>query len=86
MLIKIYSWEVVSYSEGKDRKILTNQIRSVDRTGVREYKGQVNYEILIKIEKALSMVLFLKKEPQYLYDLTLVPTRVLQQELIKRTK
>ena len=34
---KLYSWEVVINSEGKERKILTDQIRSVDKERIREY-------------------------------------------------
>ncbi|CAG8793453.1 14152_t:CDS:1, partial [Cetraspora pellucida] len=58
---KLYSWEVVIYSEGKERKILTDQIRSVDRKRLRDYKGQVSYETLTKIEKALGVVLALRE-------------------------
>jgi mRNA interferase MazF len=83
---KLYSWEVVIYSEGKDRKILTDQIRSIDRKRIREYKGQVSYEILTKIEKALSVVLALRRELQELYDLTQIPTRALREELARREK
>jgi hypothetical protein len=83
---KLYSWEVVIHSEGKDRKILTDQIRSVDRKRLREYKGQISYEILTKIEKALSVVLSLRKELQGLYDLTQIPTRALREELVRREK
>src|SRR5437763_9305371 len=83
---KLYSWEVVIHSEGKDRKILTDQIRSVDRKRLREYKGQVGYETLTKIEKALSMVLSLRKELQGLYDLTQIPTKTLREELARREK
>jgi hypothetical protein len=83
---KLYSWEVVIYSEGKKRKILTDQIRSVDRKRVREYKGQVSYEVLTKIEKALSVVLALRRELQELYDLSQIPTRALREELIRREK
>ena len=83
---KLYSWEVVIHSEGKDRKILTDQIRSIDRKRIREYKGQVSYETLTKIEKALSVVLSLRKELPGLYDLTQIPTRALREELTKREK
>ena len=83
---KLYSWEVVIHSEGKDRKILTDQIRSIDRKRIREYKGQVNYETLTKIEKALSVVLALRRELPSLYDLTQIPTRALREELTKREK
>jgi mRNA interferase MazF len=83
---KLYSWEVTIHSEGKDRKILTDQIRSVDRKRLREYKGQVSYETLTKIEKALSVVLALRRELQELYDLTQTPTRVLREELARREK
>lgn len=83
---KLYSWEVVIHSEGKDRKILTDQIRSVDRKRIREYKGQVSYETLTKIEKALSVVLALRRELQELYDLTKIPARVLREELARRKK
>lgn len=83
---KLYSWEVVIHSEGKDRKILTDQIRSVDRKRLREYKGKVDYETLTKIEKALSLVLFLRKELQGLYDLTQIPTKTLKDELANRGK
>ena len=83
---KLYSWEVVIHSEGKDRKILTDQIRSIDRKRIREYKGQVNYETLTKIEKALSVVLALRRELPGLYDLTQIPTRALREELTKREK
>ncbi|CAG8507495.1 8228_t:CDS:2, partial [Cetraspora pellucida] len=41
---------------------------------LREYKGQVSYETLTKIEKALSVVLALR-ELQGLYDLTKIPTK-----------
>ena len=47
---KLYSWEVVIHSEGKERKILTDQIRSVDKERIREHKGKVSYETLTKIE------------------------------------
>jgi mRNA interferase MazF len=83
---KLYSWEVVIHSEGKDRKILTDQIRSVDRKRIREYKGQVSYETLTKIEKALSVVLALRRELQELYDLTQIPARVLREELARRKR
>jgi mRNA interferase MazF len=83
---KLYSWEVVIHSEGKNRKILTDQIRSVDRKRLREYKGQVSYETLTKIEKALSVVLALKKELQGLYDLAQTPTKTLREELARREK
>jgi mRNA interferase MazF len=83
---KLYSWEVVIHSEGKNRKILTNQIRSVDRKRLREYKGQVSYEILTKIEKALSIVLALKKELQGFSGLSQIPTKLLKEELIRREK
>lgn len=83
---KLYSWEVVIHSEGKDRKILTDQIRSVDRKRFREYKGQVSYETLAKIEKALSVVLALRRELKELYDLTQIPARVLREELARREK
>ena len=83
---KLYSWEVVIHSEGEDRKILTDQIRSVDRKRLREYKGQVSYETLSKVEKALSVVLALRKELQNLYDLSQIPTRLLREELTKREK
>jgi len=83
---KLYSWEVVIHSEGKDRKILTDQIRSVDKKRLREYKGQVSYETLTKIEKALSVVLALRKELQGLYDLSQAPTKLLKEELAKREK
>jgi mRNA interferase MazF len=83
---KLYSWEVVIHSEGKDRKILTDQIRSVDRKRLREYKGQVSYETLTKIEKALSVVLALKKELSGFSDLSQIPTKLLREELVKREK
>ena len=83
---KLYSWEVVIHSEGKDRKILTDQIRSIDKKRLREYKGQVSYETLAKIEKALSVVLALRRELQELYDLTKIPARVLREELARREK
>jgi len=83
---KLYSWEVVIYSEGKKRKILTDQIMRVERERVREYKGQVSYEVLTKIEKALSVVLALRRELQELYDLSQIPTRALREELIRREK
>lgn len=83
---KLYSWEVVFFSEGKDRKILTDQIRSVDRKRLRGYTGQVSYETLTKIEKALSIVLALRKELQQLYDLTQIPTKTLREELGRREK
>ena len=84
---KLYSWEVVFFSEGKDRKILTDQIRSVDRKRLRGgYKGQVDYETLTKIEKALSVVLALRRELQGLYDLTQIPTKTLREELGRREK
>ena len=83
---KLYSWEVVIHSEGKDRKILTDQIRSVDRKRFREYKGQVSYETLTKIEKALSLVLALRRELKELYDLTQIPAKVLRDELVRREK
>jgi mRNA interferase MazF len=83
---KLYSWEVVVHSEGQDRKILTDQIRSVDRQRLREYKGQVSYETLVKIEKALNVVLALKKELSGLYDLSQIPTKLLKAELARRSK
>ena len=83
---KLYSWEVVIHSEGKERKILTDQIRSVDKERIREHKGKVSYETLTKIEKALSLVLSLRKELQSLYDLTQIPTRTLREELSRREK
>src|ERR1044072_1418497 len=83
-LEKIYSWEVVIHSEGKKRKILTDQIRSVDRKRLREYKGQVSYETLTKIEKALSVVLALRRELSELYDLSQIPTKLLKEELARR--
>ena len=85
-LDKLYSWEVVIHSEGQDRKILTDQIRSVDRQRLREYKGQVGYEALVKIEKALNVVLALKKELSGLYDLSQIPTKLLKAELVRRNK
>ena len=85
-LDKFYSWEVVIHSEGQDRKILTDQIRSVDRQRLREYKGQVSYETLVKIEKALNVVLALKKELSGLYDLSQIPTKLLKAELVRRSK
>ena len=85
-LDKLYSWEVVIHSEGQDRKILTDQIRSVDRQRLREYKGQVSYETLVKIEKALNVVLALKKELSGLYDLSQIPTKLLKAELAQRSK
>lgn len=83
---KLYSWEVVIESGGKERKILTDQIRSVDKGRIREYKGKVSYETLTKIEKALSIVLSLRKELQDLYDLTQIPTKTLKEELLRREK
>src|SRR5438045_451434 len=83
---KLYSWEVVIHSEGKDRKILTDQIRSVDRKRFREYKGQVSYETLTKIEKALSVVLALRKELPSFIDLSQISTKLLKEELEKREK
>jgi mRNA interferase MazF len=83
---KLYSWEVVIHSEGKERKIVTDQIRSVDKERVRDYKGKVSYETLTKIEKALSVVLALRKELQGLYDLTQIPTKTLKEELSRREK
>lgn len=83
---KLYSWEIVFHSEGKDRKILTDQIRSVDRKRLREYKEQVGYETLAKIEKALSVVLALRRELQGIHDLTQIPTKTLQEELMRRKK
>src|SRR2546430_4108204 len=80
-LEKLYSWEVVIHSEGKDRKILTDQIRSVDRKRLRGYRDKVSYETLTKIEKALSVVLALRKELSELYDLTQIPTKILKEEL-----
>jgi hypothetical protein len=75
---------VVFHSESKDRKILTDQIRSIDKKRLREYKGQVDYETLAKIEKGLSVVLALRRELQGLYDLTQIPTRALEEELSRR--
>lgn len=83
---KLYSWEVVIHSESKDRKILTDQIRSVDKKKLREYKGKVGYEILTKLEKALCIVLALRRELQGLYDLSQIPTKTLQEELMRREK
>jgi len=83
---KLYSWEVVIESEGKERKILTDQIRSVDKKRVREHKGKIDYEALAKIEKALSMVLSLRRELQELHDLTQIPTKTLREELMRRKK
>jgi len=83
---KLYSWEVVIHSEGKERKIVTDQIRSVDKERIREYKGKVSYETLTKLEKALSLVLALRRELQELYDLTQIPTRALREELVRREK
>nr|CAG8443433.1 13417_t:CDS:2 [Entrophospora candida] len=70
----------------KDRKILTDQIRSVDRKRLREYKGQVGYETLVKIEKALSVVLALRKELPGFSDLSQIPTKLLKEELAMRKK
>lgn len=81
---KLYSWEVVIQSEGKPRKILTDQIRSVDRKRVREYKGKVSLETLAKIEKALEIVLAFPKGFSSLYDLTQIPTKLLRAELGRR--
>lgn len=81
---KLYSWEVVIYSEGKNRKILTDQIRSVGRKRLREYKSQVSYETLIKIEKVLEVILALRKELSNLYDLKQIPTKILREELERR--
>jgi len=83
---KLYSWEVVINSEGKDRKILTDQIRSVDRKRLREYKGQVGCETLTKLEKALSVVLALRKELSGFSDLSQISTKLLREELAKREK
>ena len=83
---KLYSWEVVIHSEGKDRKILTDQIRSVDRKRLRGYKGQVSYETLAKLEKALSVVLALRKELPGFADLSQISTKLLKEELTKREK
>lgn len=83
---KLYSWEVVVQSEEKERKILTDQIRSVDKERIREYKGKVGYETLAKIEKTLCLVLSLKRELQGLYDLIQIPTRTLKEELMRREK
>jgi hypothetical protein len=58
----------------------------VDRKRLREYKGQVSYETLTKLEKALSVVLALRKELQNLYDLSQIPTKLLKEELTKREK
>ena len=85
-LEKLYSWEVVIHSEGKKRKILTDQIRSVDRQRLRDYKGQVSSEVLVKVEKALSIILALRRELSNLYDLNQISTKVLRQELERREK
>lgn len=58
----------------------------MDRKRVREYKGQVSYETLTKIGKALSMVLALRRELAELYDLSQIPTKILRKELEKREK
>lgn len=85
-LEKLYSWEVVIHSESKKRKILTDQIRSVDRKRLREYKGQVSMETLIKIEKALNIVLALRRDLTSLSDLSQIPTKLLREELERREK
>lgn len=84
-LERLYSWEVVIHSESKNRKILTDQIRSIDRQRLREYKGKVNYETLAKIEKALNLVLALKKG-LLTFDLSQIPTKLLKAELTQREK
>jgi hypothetical protein len=81
---KLYSWEVVIRSEGKPRKILTDQIRNVDHQRIRECKGKVNSETLVKVEKALEVVLALRKGFSSLYDLTQIPTKLLKEELTRR--
>ncbi|CAG8438040.1 5993_t:CDS:2 [Scutellospora calospora] len=81
---EIKKTQVVIKSEGKERKILTDQIRSVDRKRIREYKGKVSYEVLAKLEKALCIVLALRRELQEIHDLTQIPTKTLQEELMRR--
>lgn len=83
-MAKLYSWEVVIQSEGKPRKILTDQIRTVDKERLRGYKGKVSAEILTKVERALGVVLALRREFPHLYDLTQIPTKLLKAELARR--
>src|SRR4051794_17179171 len=83
-MAKLYSWEVVFQSEGKPRKILTDQVRTVDKERLKGYKGEVSAEILAKIERALGVVLALRKEFSAFHDLTKIPTKLLKEELARR--
>ncbi|CAI2187600.1 6262_t:CDS:2 [Funneliformis geosporum] len=76
--------EVVFQSESKPRKILTDQIRTVDKERLRGYKGTVDPEILTKIEKALGVVLALRRGFVLSSDLTGIPTKLLKEELARR--
>ncbi|CAJ0748323.1 1081_t:CDS:2 [Entrophospora sp. SA101] len=76
--------QVVIQSEGKPRKFLTDQIRTVDKERLRGYKGKVSAEILTKVERALGVVLALRREFPHLYDLTQIPTKLLKAELARR--
>lgn len=48
---KLYSWEVVIHSEGKDRKILTDQIRSVDKKGFGSIKVKLVMKLWLKLKR-----------------------------------
>lgn len=82
---RLYSWEVVIQSEGKPRKILTDQIRTVDKARLRGCKGKVSSTTLAKIEKALELVLALRGSGFFDFsDLTQIPTKLLKEELARR--
>ncbi|CAJ0847614.1 2832_t:CDS:2 [Entrophospora sp. SA101] len=51
---------------------------------LRGYKGKVSAEILTKVERALGVVLALRREFPHLYDLTQIPTKLLKAELARR--
>jgi mRNA interferase MazF len=57
---KIYPFQVASYLKGKEGIILVDQIRTVDRKRFGDKLGELNIEVVERVEKALHLTLDLK--------------------------
>ena len=57
---KIYPFQVFSEIKGKNGVILVDQIRTIDRKRFGDKLGELNIELMEKVERALHITLALK--------------------------
>lgn len=54
---KLYPFEVLISCNGIEGKVMCDQLRTVDKKRLTDYKGNISQKLLLQIEQALKLVL-----------------------------